>query len=158
MAIANGLAIGVMVCALGHISGGHFNPAITFGFLITRKIKPALAGVYWVAQFGGAALAALLVKQLLPRAPPKPVKLGVPALGHGVDASSGFLLEAILTFFLVFVVFGAAVDTRGAVQRGRRAGDRPDDLDRRALRRPVHRRRDEPLARVRAAARRRPLV
>jgi MIP family channel proteins len=113
VAIANGLAIGVMVCALGHISGGHFNPAITFGFLITRKIKPALAVVYWIAQFGGAALAALFVKGLLPRATTEAVKLGVPALGHGVDASSGFLLEAILTFFLVFVVFGAAVDTRG---------------------------------------------
>jgi aquaporin TIP len=112
VAIANGLAIGVMVCALGHISGGHFNPAVTFGFLLARKIKPALASVYWVAQFGGAALAALLVKQLLPRATTEAVKLGVPALGHGVDASSGFLLEAILTFFLVFVVFGAAVDAR----------------------------------------------
>jgi MIP family channel proteins len=113
VAIANGLAIGVMVCALGYISGGHFNPAITFGFLITRRIKPALAGVYWVAQFGGAALAALLVRQLLPRATTEAVSLGVPALGHGVDASSGFLLEAVLTFFLVLVVFGAAVDTRG---------------------------------------------
>jgi aquaporin TIP len=113
VAIANGLAIGVMVCALGHISGGHFNPAITFGFLITRKIEPALAAVYWVAQFGGAALAALLVRDLLPRATTEAVKLGVPALGHGVDASSGFLLEAIFTFFLVLVVFGAAVDTRG---------------------------------------------
>jgi len=113
VAIANGLAIGVMVCALGHISGGHFNPAVTFGFLITRKIKPALAVVYWIAQFGGAALAALLVRDLLPRATTEAVNLGVPALGHGVDASSGFLLEAIFTFFLVLVVFGAAVDTRG---------------------------------------------
>jgi MIP family channel proteins len=113
VAIANGLAIGVMVCALGHISGGHFNPAITFGFLITGRIKPALAGVYWVAQLGGAALAALLVRDLLPRAATAAVKLGVPAVGHGVDASSGFLLEAILTFFLVLVVFGAAVDQRG---------------------------------------------
>jgi MIP family channel proteins len=113
VAIANGLAIGVMVCALGHISGGHFNPAITFGFLISRKIKPALAVVYWVAQFGGAALAALLVRDLLPRATTEAVKLGVPALGHGVDASSGMLLEAVFTFFLVLVVFGAAVDTRG---------------------------------------------
>ena len=112
-AIANGLAIGVMVCALGYISGGHFNPAITFGFLITRRIKPALAGVYWVFQFGGAALAALLVKELLPRATTEAVHLGVPALGHGVNAGSGFLLEAILTFFLVLVVFGAAVDQRG---------------------------------------------
>jgi MIP family channel proteins len=113
VAIANGLAIGVMVCALGHISGGHFNPAVTFGFLITRKIKPALAGVYWVAQFGGAALAALLVDELLPKSITEPVSLGVPALGHGVGAGSGFLLEAIFTFLLVFVVFGAAVDTRG---------------------------------------------
>jgi MIP family channel proteins len=111
-AIANGLAIGVMVCALGHISGGHFNPAVTFGFLIARRIKPALACVYWVAQFGGAALAALLVDNLLPKSITEPVGLGVPALGHGDNASSGFLLEAILTFFLVFVIFGAAVDAR----------------------------------------------
>src|ERR1700693_4385793 len=63
VAIAHGLAIGVMVSALGHISGGHFNPAITFGFLVTRRIKPALGLLYWVAAFGGAALAALLVRQ-----------------------------------------------------------------------------------------------
>ncbi len=113
VAIANGLAIGVMVCALGPISGGHFNPAVTFGFLITRRIKPALAIVYWTAQLSGAALAALLVRDLLPRATTEAVGLGVPALGHGVNASSGFLLEAIFTFFLVLVVFGAAVDTRG---------------------------------------------
>lgn len=112
VAIANGLAIGVMVCALGHISGGHFNPAVTFGFLIARKIKPALAPVYWVAQFGGAALAALLVDVLLPKSITGPVGLGVPALGHGVGAGSGFVLEAILTFLLVFVIFGAAVDAR----------------------------------------------
>jgi aquaporin TIP len=113
VAIANGVAIAVMVSALGHISGGHFNPAITFGFLITRRIKPALALLYWVAQFGGAALAALLVRNLLPRASSEAVNLGVPALGNGVDASSGFLLEAIFTFFLVWVVFATAVDPRG---------------------------------------------
>jgi aquaporin TIP len=113
VAIANGLAIGVMVSALGFISGGHFNPAVTFGFLLTRRIKPALAVVYWIAQLAGAALAALFVRQLLPRATTEAVSLGVPALGHGVNASSGFLLEAILTFFLVFVIFGVAVDKRG---------------------------------------------
>ena len=113
VAVANGVAIAVMVSALGHVSGGHFNPAITFGFLITRRIKPALALLYWVAQFGGAALAALLVRNLLPRASSEAVQLGVPALGKGVDASSGFLLEAIFTFFLVWVVFATAVDPRG---------------------------------------------
>ena len=113
IAIAHGLAIAVMVSALGHISGGHFNPAITVGFLITRRIKTGLALLYWLAQAGGAALAALLVRDLLPRASSNAVQLGVPALGHGVDASAGFALEAILTFFLAWVVFASAVDTRG---------------------------------------------
>jgi aquaporin TIP len=113
VALAHGLAIGVMVSAVGHISGGHFNPAITFGFLVTRRIKPALGLLYWVVQFAGAALAALLVRDLLPRATTQAVHLGVPALGGGVDAASGFGLEAVLTFFLAWVVFASAVDARG---------------------------------------------
>jgi aquaporin Z len=117
VAIANGLAIGVMVSAMGHISGGHFNPAITLGFLVTRRIKPALALVYWIVQFGGAALAALLVHDLVPRALTGAVKLGVPATGNGVDAGSAFALEAILTFFLAWVIFATAVDPRGTFRQ-----------------------------------------
>jgi aquaporin Z len=113
VAVAHGLAIGVMVSALGHISGGHFNPAVTLGFLVTRRIKPALGVSYWAVQLAGAALAALLVKLLLPRAATDAVHLGVPALGGGVSAGSGMALEAILTFFLVLVVFATAVDPRG---------------------------------------------
>jgi aquaporin TIP len=113
VAVANGLAIGVMVSAMGHISGGHFNPAITFGFLLTRRIKPALGGIYWLAQLAGAALAALLVHDLIPRATTEAVQLGVPAIGNGVDAGSAFGLEAIMTFFLVWMVFASAVDERG---------------------------------------------
>jgi aquaporin TIP len=113
VAIAHGVAIAVMVSAVGHISGAHFNPAVTIAFLITRRIKPALAVVYWLAQFGGAALAALLLRDLLPRGASEAVKLGVPALGNGVDASSAFALEAIFTFFLTWVVFATAVDPRG---------------------------------------------
>jgi aquaporin Z len=113
VAVAHGVTIAVMVSAVGHISGGHFNPAVTVGFLLTRRIKPALAVAYWIAQFGGAALAALLVRELLPRASSDAVHLGVPALGGGVDAGAGFALEAIFTFFLVWVVFATAVDPRG---------------------------------------------
>jgi aquaporin TIP len=113
VALAHGLAIGIMVSALGHISGGHFNPAVTFGFLITKRIEPMLAGVYWVAQLAGAAVAALLLKALLPDAATSAVKLGVPATGGGVGAGAAFGLEAILTFFLVLVVFATAVDPRG---------------------------------------------
>src|SRR4030088_1202280 len=68
IALAHGLAIAVMVSAMGHISGAHFNPAITFAFLVTRRIKPALALIYWAAQLAGATLGALLVQQLVPRA------------------------------------------------------------------------------------------
>jgi aquaporin TIP len=114
IAIAHGLAIGVMVSAVGHISGGHFNPAVTFGFVITRRIKLSIAVVYWIVQLGAAALAALLVKDLIPAALTEPVSLGVPALGNGVDAGAGVGLEAILTFFLVWVVFANAVDPGGA--------------------------------------------
>jgi aquaporin TIP len=113
VAIAHGVTIAIMVSALGHISGGHFNPAITFGVLIARRIRASRAFVYWIAQFGGAALAALLVRDLLPRAASDAVKLGVPALGHGVDGTAGFLLEAIFTFFLVWAVFATAIDPRG---------------------------------------------
>lgn len=66
VAAAHGLILAIMVSALGHISGGHFNPAITFGFLITGRIVPLLAVVYWVAQFIGATLAALFLKWIFP--------------------------------------------------------------------------------------------
>jgi aquaporin TIP len=113
IALAHGLAIAVMVSALGHISGGHFNPAVTFGFLITKRIEPKLGVLYWVAQLAGAATAALLLKALLPSAATDAVQLGVPATGHGVGAGAAFGLEAIGTFFLVLVVFASAVDPRG---------------------------------------------
>src|SRR6266702_3420190 len=67
IAFANGLAIAVMVSAVGHISGGHFNPAITFGFLITRRLAPMLALVYWIAQLTGATAAAIVLRWLFPK-------------------------------------------------------------------------------------------
>jgi aquaporin Z len=117
LALANGLVIGVMVCAVGFISGGHFNPAVTLGFLITKRIAPLLAGMYWVVQFGGAALAALLVRWVLPAAPQASGHLGVPALGTNISASVGVVVEAVLTFFLVWVIFATAVDPRGAFKQ-----------------------------------------
>lgn len=114
VAIAHGLAIGVMVSAVGHISGAHFNPAVTFGFLITKRIEPKLAVVYWVAQLAAAAVGALLIEAFLPKFLTDSVSLGVPALGNGVTAAAGFGLEAVLTFLLVWVIFANAVDPGGA--------------------------------------------
>jgi aquaporin TIP len=113
VALAHGLVIGVMASAVGHISGGHFNPAVTFGFLVTRRMAPALAAVYWVAQLVGGLLGALLLTALLPDDLTDPVKLGVPALGGGLGAGAGGGLGAILTFFLVWVIFATAADPRG---------------------------------------------
>src|ERR1700756_2663546 len=59
VALANGLAIAIMVTNFGHISGGHFNPSITLGFLVTRRITLPLALSYWAAQLAGAVVAAL---------------------------------------------------------------------------------------------------
>jgi aquaporin TIP len=117
LAFANGLVIAVMVSAFGFISGGHFNPAVTLGFLVTRRIAPVLAVLYWVVQFGGAALAMLLVKWVLPSAAENAANLGVPSLGSGVSSGAAVVIEAVLTFFLVWVIFASAVDSRGSFQQ-----------------------------------------
>jgi aquaporin Z len=112
VAFAHGLAIGVMASAVGHISGAHFNPAVTFGFLVTRRIQPALGAVYMATQMLAAIAAALLVRWLLPTGGDA-VAAGTPAVGTGVGALEATVLEAILTFFLVWVIFATAVDPRG---------------------------------------------
>jgi aquaporin Z len=116
IALAHGLAIGVMVSAVGHISGGHFNPAITLGFLVTKRIEARLAAVYWFAQFTGALIAALLLRGLLPGRLDDAVNLGAPGLGFGISGGQGLVIEIILTFFLVWVVFATAADPRGSFQ------------------------------------------
>jgi aquaporin Z len=116
-ALANGLVIAVMVSGFGFISGGHFNPAVTLGFLVTRRIAPALAVCYWLVQLGGAALAALLLKWIFPSNLESGGHLGVPGLHNGVSAGAGVVVEAVLTFFLVWIVFATAVDPRGAFKQ-----------------------------------------
>jgi len=117
IALAHGLVIAVMVSAVGFISGGHFNPAVTLGFLVTRRIAPALAGMYWLTQFGAATIAALLLKWVLPNSIEDQSHLGVPALGGGIGSGGAVVVEAVLTFFLVWVVFATAVDPRGTFQQ-----------------------------------------
>ena len=112
VALAHGLTIAIMASAVGHISGGHFNPAVTFGFLVTRRIAPSLAAVYWGAQLAGAVLAALALRATFPDA--ANLDSGVPVLHDSIGAGSGLLLEAIMTFFLVWVIFATAADPGGA--------------------------------------------
>jgi aquaporin Z len=113
-ALAHGLVIAVMVTAVGMISGGHFNPAVTLAFLVTRRIALSLAGFYWAVQFGAAVLAALLLRWVLPKAASTAIHDGAPSLIPGVSSGKGIAIEAVLTFFLVWVVFATAVHPRGA--------------------------------------------
>jgi len=114
-AFANGLVIAVMVSAVGFISGGHFNPAVTLGFLVTRRIAPTLAALYWGAQLAAAALAALLLRWVLPAQ--TSLRVGVPALASSLSSGKGLVIEAVLTFFLVWVIFATAVDPRGTFKQ-----------------------------------------
>jgi aquaporin Z len=117
VALAHGLVIAVMVSAVGLISGGFFNPGITIGFLITRRLAPSLGAVYLVVQFAAAALAALLLRWVLPASARTGSHLGAPILGSGVSSGKGVAIEAVLTFFLVWAVFATAVDPRGTFKQ-----------------------------------------
>jgi MIP family channel proteins len=112
VALAHGLAIAVMVAALGHVSGGHFNPAITLGLFLGRKIDLPMAAVYWVAQLLGGLLAAIVVWLATTR---DVVAFGTPTLADDVNPVWGIVLELVATFFLVLVVYGTVVDRRAPV-------------------------------------------
>jgi len=111
IAVAHGLAILIGVYALGHISGGHFNPAISFGMWMTRRMSMGKMLAYWAAQLVGATVAAGILSHLY-QGGPVDVHLGTPMIDPTIGSMTGFLVEAILTFFLVTVVFGTAVDPR----------------------------------------------
>jgi MIP family channel proteins len=107
--LAHGLTIAVMIAALGAISGGHFNPAVTFGFVVTGRMTPVTGLFYWVAQLVGATIAGLLLLGIVGSAA---VANGTPNLDPKVSPVNGIVVEAVLTFFLVLVIFGTAVDER----------------------------------------------
>jgi MIP family channel proteins len=113
IAVAHGLALAVMISALGTWSGGHFNPAVTFGFWVTRRMSLTSAITYWVSQLLGAIAASFLLRAVVPGEPGAAVHFGVPMLSAGVSVGQGFLLEFVMTFFLVTAVWGTAVDERG---------------------------------------------
>jgi MIP family channel proteins len=114
IALAHGLAIGVMVAAVGHISGGVYNPALVCGLVAARRFTVSRGAYYIVAQLLGALLAALALKVIFPATMTVPVGLGTPQMSAGFSPGVGVLIELIMTFFLMYAVFGVAVDLRGA--------------------------------------------
>lgn len=111
VALAHGIILAVLVSAAMRISG-HFNPAVTIGFLAARRIEPIMAGVYLAAQITGAIIAAYSLKMLLPETLTGPARLGGQSIALEVTAGQAIGLEAICTFLLTFVIFGTAVDPK----------------------------------------------
>jgi MIP family channel proteins len=111
IAFAHGLILAVMVSALMRISG-HFNPAVTLGFVVTRRIEIPMAGVYILAQIIGGIVGAYVLKWTFPFALFEATRGGGQAIALQVSGGQAFLLEFVATFFLVIVVFGTAVDPK----------------------------------------------
>src|ERR1700759_488419 len=111
IAFAHGLILALLVTATMRVSG-HLNPAVTAGFLATGRIEPMMAVVYWIAQFLGATIAAYGLKLLYPASVAMAARLGGQSISNDVTLFQAIVLEAIATFFLVFVVFGTAVDPK----------------------------------------------
>ena len=109
-ALAHGIVLAVLVSALGAVSGGHFNPAITFGVWVAGQIPWRRGVAYVLAQLIGAIFAAYAVRVVF-SASVFP-SLGIPALAAGIDPLAGVMVETILTVILLVAVFGTAIDPR----------------------------------------------
>ncbi len=114
IAIAHGLAIAVMVSAIGHISGGKLNPAITLGLLFGGQISLKNASLEILAQVLGGILGAFFLSLIFPESVRDVAHLGVPTMGNNVSGAVGIFTEAILVFLLVFVVYATMVDAEGS--------------------------------------------
>lgn len=108
VALAHGFAIFVAIAAFGHISGAHFNPAVTVALAATKRIATVDAAFYIIAQLLGGLVAAYVANLAFGSFS------GVPALGDGVSTSTGIIIEAITTFVLMVTIMGVAVDSRGS--------------------------------------------
>src|SRR3989344_516328 len=103
--LAHGLVLMAMIYATAHISGAHVNPAVTIAMVITEKMKIDKGVFYIIFQLLGASFAGILLGFVFGDAAIA-ANYGVTSLAQGVDFSQGIVLEAVLTFFLVFTIFG----------------------------------------------------
>jgi MIP family channel proteins len=105
VALAYGFAFAVMTSAVGHISGGHFNPAISLGFWVTRRLSTFDTIAYCVVQLGGATVAAYLLRFAIPEPIWRAVAMGTPDLASGLTRSPAMLIEGLGTFLMTFAVY-----------------------------------------------------
>lgn len=113
IALGHGLAIAVLAWASAHVSGGHINPAVTFGALITGKIGLQRGVLYIVAQLVGAVIGSALLAFVIPDSIQGSLGAHGLNVAAGVTPVMGLVAEIILTFALVGVVFMTAMHPRG---------------------------------------------
>ena len=111
VAAAHGIILAVMVTATMNISGAHINPAVTIGFMATKRITPKLGGMYIAAQLAGALLAGGILYSIGAGGVGIPAPGNIPS-GAAVSTQQAILIEAVLTFLLMTVIMGTAVDGR----------------------------------------------
>jgi MIP family channel proteins len=117
-----GLTVSMMVSTLGHVSGAHFNPAVTFMAWVTKRVDASLAGAYIVAQVLGGIAAAFILRGAFGAAIGAKVALGTTTVAPTLSVLGGLGVETSLTFFLVLVIFGVAIDGRGSKLGGTAIG------------------------------------
>jgi MIP family channel proteins len=120
--LASGIALAVLMSATAAHSGGHLNPAITFGLLLAGKIETRTAVSYIVIQCLGALVAMLILQFAMPTLALAAVWFGTPRLGLNISSSQAVLMEFILAFILMFVFCGTMIDQRGPKTGGLFAG------------------------------------
>lgn len=112
VALAHGLVIAAMASATMAISGGQLNPAVSISLMVVGKQSVVRGASLVIAQIFGALSAATLLLLALPGDVQRMLVVGTPALASGMTVLGGVIIEAVLTFILVFVIFGTAVDNR----------------------------------------------
>lgn len=115
VALAHGLTIAVMASAFMLISGAHFNPAVTFALWLGKQISGRDSLLYVAVQVVAGLAAALLAQISIGG---DDITAGVPAVADDVSVAAAILIEAVLTMFLVLVVYGTGVDPRFGARIG----------------------------------------
>ena len=111
IAFAHGITLAIAISAFGGLSGGHFNPAVSFGLAVAGRHPWARVPTYWMAQLVGGLAAGFALRYVFGYAIAAIDKthLGTPALAGTVTPVTGIVIEAVLTLFLIWAVYGTAV-------------------------------------------------
>ena len=109
IALTHGIGLAVIVTIMMPISGGHINPAVSFGLWLGKQIDAVTLGKYVGAQLLGAIVAALLLKATFPASAVRMTSLGTPQVSGSMTVLGAIALEALFTFFLVSAVYGTCV-------------------------------------------------